>query len=147
MKKLSARWVPRLFTVDHKRDRVTISKQCFNVIGRTSTYDAPRSGGPIEAATPKIFDKVHDIVLLAKKKMFFHQDNVWVHTYPAPMAKFNEFRYELLPHPAYSPDLAPCNYFLFPEKIVRRKEIQHQRTARRIAETDFERLDKSYYLA
>ena len=32
MKKLSTRWVPRLLTVDHKRDRVTISKQCFNVI-------------------------------------------------------------------------------------------------------------------
>jgi len=30
------------------------------------------------------------------------------------MAKFNEFRYELLPHPAYSPDLALCDYFLFP---------------------------------
>ena len=27
MEKLSARWVPRLLTVDHKRDRVTISKQ------------------------------------------------------------------------------------------------------------------------
>jgi len=36
MKKLSARWVPRLFTVDHKCDRVTISRfnvwRCFNVI-------------------------------------------------------------------------------------------------------------------
>jgi len=30
------------------------------------------------------------------------------------MAKFNEFRYELLPHPAYSPDLVLCDYFLFP---------------------------------
>ena len=28
MKKLSARWVPRLLTMDHKHDRVTISKQC-----------------------------------------------------------------------------------------------------------------------
>jgi len=31
--------------------------------GRTSTYDAPRSGRSIEAATPEIIDKVHDIVL------------------------------------------------------------------------------------
>ncbi|GBP18354.1 hypothetical protein EVAR_14747_1 [Eumeta japonica] len=30
------------------------------------------------------------------------------------MAKIHELRYELLPHPAYSPDLAPCDYYLFP---------------------------------
>ncbi|XP_012057688.1 PREDICTED: histone-lysine N-methyltransferase SETMAR-like [Atta cephalotes] len=47
------------------------------------------------------------------KKMLFYQDNAWVHTCPALVAKFNEFRYELLPHPVYSPDLALC-YFLFP---------------------------------
>ena len=34
MKKLSARWVPRLLTVDHKRDRVTISKQCLKMFQR-----------------------------------------------------------------------------------------------------------------
>ncbi|XP_018304737.1 uncharacterized protein [Mycetomoellerius zeteki] len=36
MKKLSARWVPRLLTVDHKRDRVTISKQCLEMFQRNS---------------------------------------------------------------------------------------------------------------
>ncbi|KAG5348190.1 SETMR methyltransferase, partial [Acromyrmex charruanus] len=51
---------------------------------------------------------------LAKKKVFFHQDNARVHTCPALMVKFNEFRYELFPYPAYSLDLAPCDYFLFP---------------------------------
>ncbi|XP_025154422.1 activating transcription factor 3 isoform X2 [Harpegnathos saltator] len=30
------------------------------------------------------------------------------------MAKFNELKYELLEHPAYSPDLAPSDYYLFP---------------------------------
>ncbi|KAG5307302.1 MRP4 protein, partial [Acromyrmex insinuator] len=30
---------------------------------------------------------------------------------PAPIAKFNEFRYELLPHPAYSPDLVTISCF------------------------------------
>ena len=51
---------------------------------------------------------------LAKKKVLFYQDNARVYTCSAPMAKFNEFRYELLPHPAYLPDLASCDYFLFP---------------------------------
>ena len=31
MKELSARWLSRLLTVDHKRDRVTISKQCLEM--------------------------------------------------------------------------------------------------------------------
>ena len=35
--------------------------------GRTSTCDAPRLGHPIEAATPKIIDKVHDIVLTDRR--------------------------------------------------------------------------------
>ena len=85
---------------------------------------------------------------LAKKKVLFHQDNTRaIHTCPAPMAKFNKFRYELLPHPAYSPDLAPCDYFLFPNLM---KWFEGKRFTTReqlIAETEayFEGLDKSYY--
>ena len=29
------------------------------------------------------------------------------------MAKLNELSFELLPHPPYSPDLAPSDYYLF----------------------------------
>jgi len=84
---------------------------------------------------------------LVKKKMPFHQDNARIHTCSAPMAKFNEFRYELFPHPAYSLDLTSCDYFLFPnlkkwfggKRFTTREQL--------IAETEayFEELDKSYY--
>jgi len=84
---------------------------------------------------------------LAKKKVLFHQDNVRVHTCPPPMAKFNEFRYELLPHPAYSSDLAPCDYFLFLNLKKwfggKRFTIREQLIAE--TETYFEGLDKLYY--
>ena len=51
---------------------------------------------------------------------------------PGTMAKFNEFRYELLPYPAYSPDLTSCDFPVSkPEEMVRKKEIHHQRVAHR----------------
>ena len=63
------------------------------------------------------------------------------------MAKFNEFRYELLPHPAYSTDLALYDYFLFLnlEKWFGGKGFTTKEQL--IAETEiyFEGLDKSYY--
>lgn len=31
------------------------------------------------------------------------------------MAKINELNYDLLPHPPYSPDLAPSDFHLFPK--------------------------------
>jgi len=62
---------------------------------------------------------------------------------PVPI-QINEFRYELLPHPAYSLDLTPCDYFLFPnlKKWFGGKRFTREQL---IAETYFEGLDKSYY--
>jgi len=51
---------------------------------------------------------------LAKKKVLFHHDNAPAHTSALAKAKLVELGYELLPHPHYSPDLAQCDFFLFP---------------------------------
>jgi len=68
-------------------------------------------------------------------------------TCPALIAKFNEFRYELFPHSTYSSDLAPCDYFLFPNLKKwfggKRFTTREQLTAE--TEAYFEGLDKSYY--
>ncbi|KAG5311614.1 SETMR methyltransferase, partial [Acromyrmex insinuator] len=133
MKKLSARWVPHLLTVDHKRDRVTISKQCLGIFQRN----------------PDEF--LHRFITMDETWIYYftsgtkEQSKQWtslselllnlmhVHTCPAPIAKFNEFHYELLPHPAYSPDLVPCDYFLFLKKWFRGKRFT---TRELIAETE-----------
>ncbi|GBP75472.1 Histone-lysine N-methyltransferase SETMAR [Eumeta japonica] len=85
---------------------------------------------------------------LAKKKVLFHQDNARVHTCLVTMAKIHELRYELLPHPAYSPDLAPCDYYLFPnlKKWLAGKRFESNEEV--ITETNayFESLEKTYYL-
>ena len=46
--------------------------------------------------------------------MLFHRDNTPAHTSAVATAKSVELGYELLPHPPYSPDFAPCAFFLFP---------------------------------
>ena len=81
---------------------------------------------------------------LAKKKVLLYQDNARVYT--APMAKFNEFRYEMFPHPAYSPDLIPCDYFLFPnlKKWFGGKRFTTREQLITETETYFG-LDKLYY--
>ena len=51
---------------------------------------------------------------LKKKKIIFHDDNAPCHTSHISQAKKHEMGFELLPHPPYSPDLSPSDYYLFP---------------------------------
>ena len=51
---------------------------------------------------------------LVKKKIIFHDVNSLSHTSNIPQAKKHELGFESLPHRPYSPDLAPSNYYLFP---------------------------------
>ena len=44
----------------------------------------------------------------------FQQENARVHTCQVAMDAVERNGYELIPHPAYSPDLAPSDFFLFP---------------------------------
>ena len=48
------------------------------------------------------------------KGVLLQQDNERVHTCKVAMDAVERNGYELIPHPAYSPDLAPSNFFLFP---------------------------------
>ena len=46
------------------------------------------------------------------KGILLQQDNARVHTCKIAMDAVQRNGYELIPHPAYSPDLAPSDYFL-----------------------------------
>jgi [histone H3]-lysine36 N-dimethyltransferase SETMAR len=48
-----------------------------------------------------------------EKKVLYRQDNALCHKSIKTTAKLHELCYELLPHPPYSPDLAPIDLFLF----------------------------------
>ena len=48
------------------------------------------------------------------KGILLQQDNARVHTCKIAMDAVERNGYELIPYPAYSSDLAPSDYFLFP---------------------------------
>ncbi|QQP51330.1 Mariner transposase [Caligus rogercresseyi] len=200
MKKLSARWVPRLLTIDHKRNRDEFFCRFVTVDETWIHYNTPETkqqskqwvlkgeSAPKKAKVGLSANKVMATVFwdargvihidylqkgrtmngeyytslldrfnedlkkkrphLAKKKVIFHQDNARVHTCVVSMAKFYELRYELLPHPPYSPDLAPSDYFLFPnlKKRLAGKRFYSNNEIISQTNTYFEDLEKSYFL-
>ena len=64
------------------------------------------------------------------------------------MAKFHELRYDLLPHPPYSSDLAPSEYFFFPNLMIWLGGKRFYSNDEIISQTNtcFEDHEKSYFL-
>lgn len=64
-------------------------------------------------------DKLNDSLkqkrpeLVNRRGVVFHQDNAKPHTSLKSRQKIQELGWDLLPHPPYSPDLAPSDYYLF----------------------------------
>lgn len=52
---------------------------------------------------------------MTKKKVLFHHDNAPAHSSAIVQQKLAELRFQLVPHPPYSPDLAPSDFHLFPK--------------------------------
>jgi hypothetical protein len=53
--------------------------------------------------------------LWLSKGILFLQDNAASHKTPITRQKLANLHFEVLKHPAYSPDLAPSDYCLFPK--------------------------------
>ena len=74
-------------------------------------------------------------------------NNAPAHTSAVVVAKLMELGFQLVSHPPYSPDLAPSDYYLFPnmKKWLAGKRFYGNEDV--IAETNgyFSDLDKSYY--
>jgi [histone H3]-lysine36 N-dimethyltransferase SETMAR len=49
-----------------------------------------------------------------KRRIILHHDNASAHTADLTTAFLSEEKVELMSHSPYSPDLAPCDFFLFP---------------------------------
>ncbi|GFV50749.1 histone-lysine N-methyltransferase SETMAR [Trichonephila clavipes] len=64
-------------------------------------------------------DKLNDALqqkrseLINRKGVVFHIDNARPHTSLVTRQKFLQLEWDTMPHPPYSPDLAPSDYYLF----------------------------------
>jgi histone-lysine N-methyltransferase SETMAR len=80
----------------------------------------------------RVYDKLAEKYpeLVRRKRALFQQDNAKPHTAKKTKAKFEELDgVEILPHPAYSPDVAPSDYGLF-------RSMQHFLEGRRFESFD-----------
>lgn len=213
MKKLCARWVPRLLTDLHKENRVTTSKQCLALINSNPNFfsqlitmdetwlhhytpetkqqsmqwtekggSAPKKAKAMPSAgkvMASVFWDTRGIIMidylekgrtitgahyvnqldqlkaaikekrpcLSKKKIYFLQDNAPAHTSKVSMQKIKDLKFELIAHPPYSPDLAPSDFFLFPnlKKSLAGKRFSSNAEVIAFTEGFFCGLDKSAY--
>ena len=60
-----------------------------------------------------LLDQLRTAIREKRRGVLLQQDNARVHTCKVAMDAVERNRYELIPHHAYSPDLAPSNFFLF----------------------------------
>ncbi|GFW63286.1 histone-lysine N-methyltransferase SETMAR [Trichonephila clavipes] len=66
-----------------------------------------------------LLDKLNDALqqkrseLINRKGVVFHQDNARPHTSLVTRQKLLQLEWDTMPHPPYSPDLAPSDYYLF----------------------------------
>uniref|UniRef100_A0A6M2DT53 Putative histone-lysine n-methyltransferase setmar-like protein n=1 Tax=Xenopsylla cheopis TaxID=163159 RepID=A0A6M2DT53_XENCH len=103
----------------------------------------------LKISSERVHHIIHEYLGMRKlcAKWMPHQDNAPCHKSFKTMEKIVELGFELLPHPPYSPDLAPSDYFLFAhlKRMLAGKKFRTDEEV--IAETEayFEAKPKSYY--
>lgn len=215
MKKLCARWVPRILTPEQKRVRVVTSEQCLaklkhnpaDFLHRIITMDETwihhytpespqqakqwRKKGESPAKRPKteksagkvlasvfwdykgiifidylehgrtitgdyfvrLLDRLVEEIkkkrpYMSKKKILFLLDNAPAHKCQLSKEKYEQLGLELIPHPPYSPDLAPSDYYLFPnlKRWLAGKRFESNEEVEFETDSYFGRLQSDYYL-
>ncbi|GFR93434.1 mariner transposase [Elysia marginata] len=85
---------------------------------------------------------------LLQSGILFHHDNAPVHTARAVTDVLAGYKWELLEHPRYTPDLAPCDFHLFPKmkKHLRGQRFKTEEDIIQATKVAIKNLDKCSYV-
>ncbi|GBP43495.1 Histone-lysine N-methyltransferase SETMAR [Eumeta japonica] len=174
MRKISARWVPKMLTPFDKQRRLQTSKDFLELVGdnideicdRIVTVDEtwvrqydPESKQESMQSTkkgerpPKKF-KVREAVVQKRRGklsrgVLFLQDNAQsVHTARVSRQALKDTGFSEIDHPPYSPDIAPSDYFLFSnlKKELRGGRFVDDNQMKMAVESHFDCKEKEYFL-
>ncbi|PIC11492.1 hypothetical protein B9Z55_029054 [Caenorhabditis nigoni] len=121
------RWLDRLITGDEKRDptgcpqtRPSSEKSyalCVVGSGRPIYWELLPEGktitGDLYTTQLRNLKKAVDRSALKDKKVYYQHDNARPHVSKQVKQELMGYGWNVLPHPPYSPDLAPSDYWLF----------------------------------
>ncbi|UYV60689.1 K02A2.6-like [Cordylochernes scorpioides] len=130
LRKLSARWVPKLLPSDQKAGQ-TITGNYYAILVKQLR----------EAIKEKRRGKL-------SRKIVYHQDNAPSHRSLQAMAAIYDSGFKLLPHAPYSPDLALSDFHLFPH-LKKSLSAIHFRSDEEVIDavtSFFESLETSFFL-
>lgn len=84
---------------------------------------------------------------LSMNKILYHHDNAPVHSSVCVAQKLAKLKFNVIAHPPYSPDLAPSDYYLFPnlKKNLAGKKFTSNEEVTTFVNEYFESLDKNYF--
>lgn len=114
-----------------------------------ATRSRPGLTGELYAA---ILDRLHESLEerrpeRLRRGILFLQDNAPCHKTEAVLQKLEEFKFKIVPHPPYSPDLAPSDYYLFRglKNHMRGKICESEETLKQEVREYFESKSKEFY--
>ncbi|WAR06356.1 hypothetical protein MAR_021725 [Mya arenaria] len=110
MRKVCASWIPRVRTFEQKQQRIADSN--------TFLENKYRSRGKRFLESIITADEVWTSSEEAYRQFYLHHDNTPIHTYvDSKTTLAGLLDINTIQHPQFSPDLAPCDYWLF--RIIR----------------------------
>ena len=96
---------------------------CIEFLPRGSTIDSDRYIQTLKKLKARIYRTRPALVM---QRVLFHHDNAPPHTSGKTRETIASMGWKTLPHPPYSPDLAPSDYHLFGPMKLHMKGMRHE---------------------